>query len=210
MVQQYTPSSFLCCTSLWHHMKYTSYFVRQHWYSVVVVYMLNHIKSVQEICERYGPTQPDPNPSGPVGSGHRAQALTWCGLKVSVISPPLCSFILIVMFFFYFFYCFVLFYCCLVSFACVVVLLQLSCSCWAFCCTSASAVFCSFVLFVKTLLKKIKGPTKSTYHALFNIIVLCHLDEGLEQSVVMLDEYLTGFPVSTLNTHTHTHTEDRQ
>lgn len=41
--------------------------------------------------------------------------------------------------------------------------------------------------------------TTWTYHALFNIIILCHLDESLEQSAVVLDEYVTGLPISTLN-----------
>lgn len=41
--------------------------------------------------------------------------------------------------------------------------------------------------------------TNWPYHILFNVIILCHLDEGLEQSAVMLNEDLTGFPISTLN-----------
>lgn len=41
--------------------------------------------------------------------------------------------------------------------------------------------------------------TNWPYHAFFNSIILCHLDEGLEQSAVMLNEDLTGFPISTLN-----------
>lgn len=43
-------------------------------------------------------------------------------------------------------------------------------------------------------------PAKCSYHTLFNVITLCHLDKSLEQSAVVLDENLTGLTVSTLDT----------
>lgn len=44
------------------------------------------------------------------------------------------------------------------------------------------------------------ADTNWSYHALFQIIILCHLDEGLEKPAVVLDEDLAGLPISTLNT----------
>lgn len=40
--------------------------------------------------------------------------------------------------------------------------------------------------------------TKWPHHVLFNVVILCHLDEGLEQSAVVLDEDLTGLTISAL------------
>ena len=37
------------------------------------------------------------------------------------------------------------------------------------------------------------------YHALFELVVLGHLDEGLKESAMVLNENLTGLSIATLN-----------
>lgn len=51
---------------------------------------------------------------------------------------------------------------------------------------------------VKLLHKFSPETIQTSYHVLFHVFILCHLDERLEQPAMMLDENLTGFPVPTL------------
>ena len=44
---------------------------------------------------------------------------------------------------------------------------------------------------------------RGLYHVLSDVIILRHLNEGLEQAAVVLDQNLTRLSVPTLNTHTH-------